>query len=55
MHFLFRVLMLLFLVFSPCVFGCSSQVSPEDAERLEAEAGDEDTGEEEELDQTDDI
>jgi hypothetical protein len=29
--------MLLLLVFSPCLIGCSSQMSEEEAERLEAE------------------
>ncbi len=39
---LLKVLMLLFLVSSPCLIGCSSQLSPEAAEKMEAQqdAGD---------------
>ena len=36
MHFSLRVLMLLLLLFSPCAIGCSSQMSEEEAERIEA-------------------
>ena len=45
MHSLLRVLMLLFLVFSPCVVGCSSQMSEEAAERIEAQEEGDDPGE----------
>lgn len=37
MHCLLKVLMLLLLLFPPCVIGCSSQVSERDAEKIEAE------------------
>ena len=56
MHCLLRVLMLLFLVFSPCLVGCSSQMSPEAAERLEGDSADEEeAAEAEDLDVTDDM
>ena len=56
MHSLLRVLILLLLVFSPCVVGCSSRASEEDAERIEAEEdavdpGEQDEGAEEEGDE----
>jgi len=54
MHCLLRVLMLVFLLLSPCVLGCSSQMSVEDAERLEAESDDTEDMAEEDLDVQDD-
>ena len=45
MHFLLKRLMLLLLVFSPCVIGCSSRVSEEEAERIEAQEEGADPGE----------
>ena len=45
MHYLFRVLMLLLLAFLPCLVGCSSQVSEEAAERIEAQEEGPDSGE----------
>ena len=45
MHFLLKVLMLLLLLFSPCVVGCSSQMSEEAAERIEAQDEGDDPGE----------
>jgi len=57
MHSLLRVLVLMLLLLSPCVAGCSSQMSPEEAERLEAESGDEDADADEgvEFDEEDEI
>lgn len=45
MRSLWKLLVLCLLAFSPCVSGCSSQISEEEAERREAE--DEDAGSEE--------
>lgn len=53
MRYFPHLLVLLVLVFWPCIIGCSSQVSEEEAERIEAleegddsgEAADEESGE----------
>jgi len=54
MHSLLRVLMLLLLVFSPCAIGCSSQVSEEEAERIEAQEEGADPGEFEDVEEEED-
>jgi len=51
MHSLLRVLVLLLLLFSPCVFGCSSRMSEEKAERIEAQEEGADPGEFEDVEE----
>jgi len=46
MRYISHLLIFLLLVFSPCIVGCSSQVSIEEAERIEAEDAEVDSGEE---------
>lgn len=44
MHYLLKMLILLLLLFSPCVVGCSSKTSESDSERIEAEDTEVDSG-----------
>jgi len=46
MRYISHLLIFLVLVFSPCIIGCSSQVSEEEAERIEAQEEGVDSGEE---------
>ena len=45
MRFSLKMLVLFLLVCSPCVFGCSSQRSAREAERIDAESDADETGE----------